>query len=371
MDTVDHLFVGAGPAALCLGLALARERPGDTMAFVDPFDPDDDERTFAYWSNGPTPFDPHAFASWDRLAVQGTGGQRVLPLGAWRYRAFTMGAFRRAARDTLVAAGARWITGTVEKLVDAEQVVAHDLRARWAYDSRPWTPPDPHALVQRFAGWWLHTEEPAFDPAVPTLMDFRPSPDLPEAIAFSYVLPTSPHDALLMAVTMAEGAAEPEPLHAHTQRLGIHSYRVRAHEAGSLPMSAAPWPREASPHVLRIGAAGGLLKPSTGYGITRMADDADRIVASLRAWGHPFALPRPKARERLADRIFLRGIARFPDEAPGWFDTLFRDVPVDRLLRFLDGASTWADQLAVMEALPVRRFRGLVEPSDLGALLRE
>lgn len=60
--------------------------------------------------------------------------------------------------------------------------------------------------------------------------------------------------------------------------------------------------------MLRIGLAGGLLKPSTGYAFTRIQHDSDQIVASLGRHGHPFDVRRSGWIWRLLDAWMLCAI---------------------------------------------------------------
>lgn len=354
-------FAGAGPAALVLAARLRQAHPDASIVVVDDTPPERDARTFAFWSERPTPYDTSCFASWDVLDVHGPVGSVRVPLGTWRYRAFDMGTWRGRARDALVAAGASWVDGTVRgALEDGGGVVlqtdAGDLRARWVFDSRFDTHQTLPGLVESFRGWWVRASRAVFDPTAATLMDFR----LPVSggVRFWYVLPASPERALVMAVTLA-----PEPVGAELEPYlalrGLEELQVERVEAGTPPLSAGPWARRVDDRTLRIGLAGGRLKASTGYGLTRFVEDAEAVVASFERTGHPFDLPDDPARERQLDGIFLAGLARHPDEASAWFEALFRSVPAPRLFRFLDGRGTAADVLAVTRALPLRRFLGL------------
>src|SRR5690606_2249554 len=151
---------------------------------------------------------------------------------------------------------------------------------------------------QRFCGLRIETERPlcdlGFDLDRAHFMDLRPS--TAEQFAFFNLLPERADAALIYRV---EIAAEPtvagleerleHELHA---LLGSPRYRTLGHERGILPLSDQPWLRRVGASVLRIGIAGGRLKPSSGYAFTRILADNQAIIASLRTHDHPFALPR-------------------------------------------------------------------------------
>ena len=102
----------------------------------------------------------------------------------------------------------------------------------------------------------------------------------------------------------------------------------------------------------RIGIAAGMLKPSTGYALTRILDDCAAIVRRLEAGGDPFAPPRASRLFRLLDAVMLEVWEAESAEIPGIFTALFRKNPGARVLRFLDERSTLSEVLRLAASLP-------------------
>ncbi len=370
----DHVIVGAGVSGVLLARRLlasadASARSGSPrVLLVDPQPATDKPMTLALWAAGPTALDAWTIGSWDALTVvgHGTGAQRV-PLGEWRYTALDW----RAARSDLLAGlstdprltllpGA--VSGVRDGIDDgAVQVAGRWIRGSWVYDSRP---PDiapwrtarrgrAVRLLQVFRGAWVESDSAGVDRDAATLLDFagNDGPDL----GFSYVLPVAATRAMVMAVRVGADPAPPDPLPAVRRKLGDRGWRVVAEEGGVTPLVTPPRPR-AGNRVLRIGARGGRVRPSTGYALTRILDDTEAIAASLERHGHPFASPPDSRRQRVMDSLWLHAQATERAALEHAYLALFKRAPVDVVLRFLDGQAGPADAARIVAAVPPLPF---------------
>jgi lycopene beta-cyclase len=378
----DHVIVGAGLSGLLLARRLlmaadAGRLPGAVrIALVGPV-PDPAQRvTFAHWARRPTPLDDWSIGAWSELqVVDHAGHARVVGLDGYRYTALAWDRARAALRQTL-AADPR-VTVVAERAVgvggDADAAWADlpgaRVLGRWAFDSRPpFVDPvpgaQPAALHQAFRGVWVRTGAPTVDPAAATLLDFS-ADDGPD-LGFAYVLPVDERRAMVMAVRMGPSMDLPDPLPAVARVVGSSRWTIEAEERGVTPLPGRPAPRRTGQRMLRIGARGGRVRASTGYAVTRVLADTGAIVASLSRHGHPFGIPPDPRRDRALDAIWLAALARERADLEPAFLALFRDVPVDRVLRFLDGGASPVDVAAVVAALPPGPFLGA-----LGALARQ
>jgi lycopene beta-cyclase len=103
---------------------------------------------------------------------------------------------------------------------------------------------------------------------------------------------------------------------------------------------------------VRVGRRGGLLRPSTGFAVDRIARDAARIRRSLERHGHPHAGRSRRARHRLPDRLLVDVIGHDPDRIEAVFAALFARNPPARVLRFLDEDTSPAEEAALVATLP-------------------
>lgn len=359
------LIAGGGLSGLSLVAHLvARPEPLGPIVVVDDGRRQLATAGWAFWSADPGLLDEAVSRTFDRFRVHAAGRSRIVGLGRYKYR-FVRGddleaavgkaaerrgdvVFRRGRISEIRQAGRG-----AEAIVDGEAI-----RVDWVFDSvfQPGPARVDGWLI--FRGWHVRTTTPEFDSAVPTFFDFRTFQG--RAASFVYVLPRGPQEALVEYTSFApphsQGVARP-----HEQRsalreylatiLGVREYAVTREESASLPLSASAVDRRRG-SILAIGTKAGLVKASTGYAFQRIQADSAAIARSLAVHGHPFDLPRPKARHLLFDATLLDVVARDPAQLERVFAALFDRSSVEPVLRFLDEESSLPQEGRLFARLP-------------------
>ncbi|MFG3281554.1 lycopene cyclase family protein [Streptomyces sp. NPDC048111] len=376
MDEADVVVVGAGAAGLSLADRLAA--PGyaggaPSVVLLDapagPLRPP--RRTWCFWENGAGRHDAALAASWHSLRVHGRDGrgtrQDIAPL---RYKMIRFDTFESLVDERL--AEAPHITrrrATVERVTPAgrgshvhlrdDDGRARVLHARYVFDSRPprVLPPARTCLLQHFRGWFVRTRRPVFDPRTADLMDFR-TPQPPGGLAFFYVLPTSTTTALVeytqFSAAVLPAEAYDRMLRGHlADVLGAGAHEVTDTESGVIPMTDGRFARRSAPGVFPIGVAGGAVRPSTGYAFSAIQRQAAAISEALRAGRDPLPPAPHSRRSRAMDAVLLRGLASGRVDGAAFFGQLFGHVPMERLLHFLDGRTTPAQDFAIGLRTPI------------------
>ncbi|WP_159673075.1 lycopene cyclase family protein [Streptomyces mexicanus] len=368
--------VGAGAAGLSLAHRLAGRVPGLRTPSVVVVDPPPGplrppRRTWCFWERGQGRFEDAVTACWRRLRVRPPRGEPVrgdlVPL---RYKMIRSDDFEALVGRTLARSGnVRRLEATVDAVEDvAGGALVHlrdaggspgTLRARWVFDSRPLgsLPAARTTLLQHFRGWFVRTSRPVFDPAVADLMDFRtPQPD--EGLSFGYVLPTSAHEALVEYTEfsprlLTASGYEAALGHYCDDVLRLGEREVRAVETGIIPMTDAVPARQTGASVFRIGAAGGATRPPTGYPSAGLQRQTRAVPPALRRGRRPVPPPAHPLRSRAMDAVLLRALASGRVDGPALFSGLFARVPMERLLRFLDGDTRLYEDLIIGLHTPV------------------
>ena len=296
-----------------------------------------------------------------------SGSSSVLPLGPYSY-ATVSGARLHDLLHTRLSTSPSFalVTGSVESVRDAGDLAivtldGKDLRARWAFDSRPLVPvPSGPRLV--FLGWEIETDADVFDARVATFMDFRGR--RPGCGSFCYLLPTTTRHALVEIAQFQWTNAAPDlagplagPLADYLRQVrGVDSWTVTRTEGGSLPLARPPADGMRGA-VVPIGVRAGMLKPSTGFALERIQRHSAGITASLNHYDHPHGLGRRRRRRHAwLDSIFLEVLRRDPDIIEDVMARLFTRNYAPAVLRFLDEDSTALQEASLVATLPISPF---------------
>lgn len=368
--TYDHLILGAGCAGLSLAWYLLERGVGGRIALVDRRERFENDRTWCYWDVEPSPFDDLASRWWQRWLVADASGVVESQSGRYHYRCLRSIDFYQRVLDRIAAApNVDLVLGTpvLNRREEDRRVVVETpdgaIAGSWVFDSACGEPAAAAgrgdvALLQHFLGRLVRARRDAFDPDRPMLMDFRVSQaDGPH---FVYLLPFSTREALVEDTYLFPCAFAPSRhrsgiagyLH-ERHGLAVGDYEVIEEECGRIPMTTTVYPTRQGRRVFPIGLAGGAARPSSGYAFVRIQRQTQRLadlVASGRLDDEPEPLSRPK--HRFLDAVFLRVLRDRPVEAPALFRRLFARAAPDAVVRFLTEASSIADDMSVIAALP-------------------
>ncbi|WSM87953.1 lycopene cyclase family protein [Actinacidiphila glaucinigra] len=385
-DTADVVIVGAGAAGLSLARRLTRPQESSnatpSLILVEPpagSSVRSASRTWCFWDDDPGEYDDLVTASWRHMRITNRDGSSTTAPLPRAYKMIRSADFLQhigtELRDRTEVRSLEATVTAVRDVPGGAEVSGVDaagrsvrLTGRWVFDSRPprELPAARTALLQHFRGWFVTTQAERFDPAVADLMDFRTGqPD--RGLSFVYTLPISTRQAL---VEYTEFSAAPLSEAAYDSALDHYVRRVRplgpfvatAVEQGVIPMTDGFFPRQVGRRVFRIGVAGGATRPSTGYAFAAIQRQSAAAARALHAGRTPLPTMPHTARHRLMDAVMLRALATGRVGGAAFFEELFRRNPAERVVRFLDGASSLRDEWAIGLSTPVMpMLRSLAE----------
>jgi lycopene beta-cyclase len=366
----DVVIAGAGAAGLSLAVQLAARAPHLRVEVLEPRAAITNDRTFCFFRGPPHPFEAAIARRWDEVEVR--AGARVVrrKLRGKPYEELPGGAFHELAERLLSRAPRVRVTRGVRVTSFTEHAGGVDvlttsgaLCGKLFVDARGGRArgharPQPGEVrwAQHFLGHVVRTERPVFEPSRATLMDFDVAQD--DGPHFVYVLPTSPHEALVedtyFSPTPFESARYEQNLAGWLARRGAGSFEIVRSESGVIPMTTAPQLRSARSRVAVIGQRGGAAKPSTGYAFQFIQRQAEALAALVTAAGVEAPIPWVPPRSRVAtfyDRVFLSYLHANATRAPDLFVGLFERVPPEALARFLSEEGGVLDHVLVMNAM--------------------
>ena len=355
--------LGGGLAGLSLVLQLLDRGVTARITIVEPRASYTDDRTWCFWDTDDHPFRHLIADRWpvwhvhDRTRAYACGG------GAYAYARLSSGdVYAYALARIAQAANVRLWRSTRVRHLDGRHVHtdAGTLEADLVYDGRPprlpETPSGPR-LLQQFVGRRIATDVDAFDTGACQLMDFRLPQD--DGIAFLYVLPHGPREALVEATVFAAQRVTPGRLDALLDDALASRITARVEtlgeERGAIPMVPNLGERASAPGVIPIGTRAGAPRGSTGYAFLPIQRHS-RALADRLVRGDPRPVRMRGHLTDWLDRVFLARLVQAPEQAPGDFGRLFGRVAPDRLVRFLMERGGVLDHLAVMSALPTGAF---------------
>ena len=371
MEHYDYVIAGAGAAGLSLvSEMLNSELSNKRILILDPAQKNINDRTWCFWEkNLPGNLNNVPVRQWKSLRFIGADFDKKYNLNPFLYTMVPgINFYQSKLAEIKQFKNVVFQQAAVTEVIETDKGVIimgedFEVKADWFFDSRPpkisLENPNYRYLKQHFLGWVIQTETELFDPAVPTLFDFR-TPQA-GAMRFFYILPFSRKETLVEYTLFSEELLTKEDYQTAIrvyleEQLGLEKYSIVDQEQGVIPMTDQPLPRKLGEHWMAIGTRGGRVKPSSGYAFLRILRDAQAIVVSLVEHGHPFELPKNPARYGLFDSIMLEVMRTHPNEMAGIFTILFQKSPIQRIFNFLDENNSLWEDIRLIGSLPWTPF---------------
>ena len=243
-----------------------------------------------------------------------------------------------------------------DSCVIRQDEAAEEVTAAIRFDSRPPQLPT-NVLYQHFLGQYVTSDRPIFDPGCALLMDFRC--DQSQGMHFIYLLPFSETEALVESTLFTAEIASDEyyrtAITAYLSRFyASASFTITGEEKGALPLcEIAQTPKK---NEIAIGARGGALRPSSGYGFVFIQRHITKLVRHYQQSGEwrPQAPHSPL--QLWMDRVFLRVIEGQSPDIPSYFVRLASQLDGASFARFMSGRARWRDLAKVVWAMPPTPF---------------
>jgi lycopene beta-cyclase len=366
----DLIILGGGCAGLSLAMRLAELGPNCPRTFIiEERTHYTNDRTWCFWDDGSTRIRPLVQHRWQNMKIQAAGRSVTVNCGAAAYQMLPSDVFYAAAIEQIAAnhriqlftdasvlapsykRAGKWQIETSQALYRASMVI----------DTRPVKKATRGAAIlwQSFYGREISCEDAVFDSTCAELMNFVDSNATD--IRFAYVLPVSPHRALIETTVFG-----PDPLSrpalssdlstAIARYVNGAGFRILREENGVLPMGTATAKANIDVTYVRAGVNWGGARASTGYAFQRIQRWADVCAKQLGEGKLPIGHEPDSLLLRGMDHLFLSVLRTRSAAAPAMFLSMFEKVDPGRIIRFLSDGGTLLDRAIVASVLPVITF---------------
>ena len=366
----DFIICGGGASGMLLALHLLQDSffEKHRILIIDKDSKTTNDRTWCYWEKEAGPLEHLVRYSWHQAKFQSAEIQQNLNLKPYTYKMIRgIDLYQYALPLLKDSKQIDWLEATISNLEsDMNQTLVHTEKGTFASSRVFSSLYNPERVVhqkkypvlqQHFVGWIVETENNCFDPEQITFMDF----DVPQANAtrFMYVLPFSPNKALLedtfFSAKLLPKEDYEDAIRAYLKKIGAGRYTCLEKEAGSIPMTAYPFQQHNTSHLLHIGTAGGWTKASTGYTFQQTLRQTQRLVQFLK---HNTPLHQFYKWDKFSfyDMLFLDVLEKHNTRGADLFTMMFRNNPIQRILRFLDNKTNFIEDLKIMRSFPLGWF---------------
>ena len=356
----DYAIIGGGLSGLLMAYRMVMDRrfAERTIVIFEDDQKKENDRTWCYWEEGEGEWDHILTQTWSTAKVKNKEGERSIPLESYRYKMLRSQDFY-AFIECELQKHAHIIRSPrrVIKLIEDSDLVHIEtadvkFKAKMVLSSvlglheKP-IPNNEILLKQHFGGWFIRAEQAIFNPDEVVLMDFDVKQH--DGVCFMYVLPLTVHSAL---VEFTVFGPSPWPMAAYEEQMRRYlaafqtTYTIEEKEMGSIPMTVYPFEKNSTERILYIGTAGGWTRASTGYTFTNSCHFSKKLIDALACEQE---LPAVWAwRHRMYDSVMLALIAEHPQLGVDFFMRIYRNHPIARVFRFLDGSSSVFEEALII-----------------------
>lgn len=347
---------GAGAAGLSLARALLQRMPGATVSIFDrrPKLPNP-KRTFCFFADSDAICPVPPVHQWNTVIMAGKDFTRGLDCRESPYTLTRGDLFFNTLLADLESRGVRFHWACDDVQIDEHQVRTNDQSYSFdlVVDAAFRAEGSEAILWQSFTGIWVRSPKPIFNPEAALLMDLQEcDPGTP--LRFAYLLPTSPHTALIEHTAFSP---RPFPRAWHLDRCrhwlaarGWGGIAEEDSEYGAIPLGL-----KSRSSGLSVGSAGGAIRASTGYAFQTIQHQVSDLAQRIADSQPRFRLTQQSAFPawmRLSDHLFLRALAGAPSRGTALMRQLLTQAPERELIRFLAGQASLWESLRVMVKVP-------------------
>lgn len=366
----DYIITGTGCAGLSLAVHIIQSGgfTDKKILLVDKTSKTENDRTWCFWEERENLFQSCVLKQWDQLFFYEKDFSRKLSIAPYKYKLirgidfynYCINLIQQQSSFTMVQGNVASAQSSGNETVVT--IDDHKVHCAYIFNSIMFDKPELNAnqywLLQHFKGWLIKTEEPLFDPAVATLMDFRT--DQAEGTTFFYALPFSETKTFVEYTLFSHNLLKDEQYEAALEQyiaehLKVKEYSVTEKEFGVIPMTNYRF-SPGENNLINIGSAGGKTKGSSGYTFQNIQKHSAAIVSALMSGSHPLQTKKPNTKFDFYDSVLLNILHNKTMNGGTIFHDLFKKNKPQQVLKFLDNETSLKEDVTIMSSLPTIPF---------------
>jgi lycopene beta-cyclase len=364
----DFIICGAGCAGLSLAVCLINSGKftDKKILLIDKDPKHANDRTWCFWQKEEGLFGSVVCNQWNQLWFYGEDFSGQLDIEPYQYKMirgidfyeYCFNIIRKQKNFEILFEKVDQVfsNGETGAIVNGRKIYADYVFNSILFE-KPQLQKNDYWMLQHFKGWIIETEKDCFDDDRATLMDFRISQS--SGTAFCYVLPFNSKKALveytLFSFQLLQQEQYEEVLRCYINDvLKISNYTILENEFGVIPMTNFKF-SAAQNNIINIGTAGGQTKGSSGYTFNFIQKHSKAIVDALFHTGKPF-IEHPPGRFNFYDSVLLKVLSDGSVKGKKVFTDLFKNNPVQKVMKFLDNETSLSEELKIISSLPTLPF---------------
>jgi lycopene beta-cyclase len=324
------------------------------------------DRTWCFWEKDAGLFEPVVYHQWQELSFQSATYSSNFSIAPYTYKLI-----RGIDLYAYVMQAAKAFPNIVFQFQKVLAIATEGEKAKlttnnatyyadYLFNSILFEPPGgKYRLLQHFKGLLIETENPVFNPAIASFMDFTVNQHA--GTTFMYVLPVAANRALieytLFTPEVLESGQYDIALQNYIrQQLQIEQYTVLHEEYGIIPMTDQQYKQQEG-RIINIGTAGGQTKASSGFTFQFIQKRTAAIVRLLKEGKAPVTKKDFSYRKfQLYDRVLLNVLFNGKMKGDDLFTAIFKKNSPAAVLEFLDNESSLVTDLKIMSSVPLNIF---------------
>jgi lycopene beta-cyclase len=364
----DYAIIGAGVAGLKLALNLSSDKYfcEKKILIIDKSSLEINDKRWCYWENGIGKYDEIVHHKWNNGKFINKNNTNIkFNLISYHYKMILGLDFFNYAKDILNKnSNITWINSEVIETIETPFFINintknNNYKAYFCFNSiidHTFYQKNSYLkILQHFKGYVIKFDDNIWNPDEFVMMDFTAS--FQNQTSFMYVLPIKPNEALVEFTLFTQQVLEDSIYDLMIkkyilEKISNQPFQIIETEKGVIPMTNFPFHKTHTNRTLKIGTAGGWVRPSTGYSFKKADFYIDQIIKNIKNKQN-ISTNLFNKKYYILDTILLNILKNENEKGPEIFAQMYEKNSMKLIFKFLDGTTNlWEDLKIIFSFKP-------------------